>query len=74
MFLAPAFDYQANDEVLLGLNNHTRKQTSLGKSIRSITISGIQVSNWADKTNKLTFLRELMLIESIHEKTVIKSK
>lgn len=74
MFLAPAFDYQADDEVLLNLNNHTRKQTSLGKSIRSITISGIQVCNWADKTNKLTFLRELMSIESLHEKKVIKSK
>ena len=68
MILAPAFDYQAEDEVHLSLNNHTRKQSSLGKSIRSITISGIQVSNWADKTNKLTFLRELMAIESIHEK------
>ena len=74
MILAPAFNYQAEDEVNLSLNNHTRKQSSLGKSIRSITISGIQVSNWADKTNKLTFLRELMGIESIHEKKVIKGK
>ena len=31
MILAPAFDYQTEDEVHLSLNNHTRKQYSLGK-------------------------------------------
>ena len=38
IFLAPAFDYQADDEVILGINNHTRKQTSLGKSEASLSV------------------------------------
>ena len=74
MFLAPVFDYKAEDEILESLNNQTRKQTSLGKSIQSVTSSKIQVSNCSDKSYKLTFLRELMSIESIHEKISSKEK
>ena len=74
MFLTPAFDYFAEDEIKEKLNNHTRKQASLGKSLRSITISGIRVSNWADRSKESTFLRELMAVESIHDKEVVKGK
>ena len=74
IFLTPAFDYSAEDEIREKLNNHTRKQASLGKSLRSITISGIRVSNWADRSKESTILRELMAVESIHDKKVVKGK
>ena len=37
------FDYFAEDDVKESLDKHTRKQTSLVKSMRSSTITGVQL-------------------------------
>ena len=74
MFLTPVFDYFAEDEIKEKLNNHTRKQASLEKSLCSITISWIRVSNWEDRSKESTFHRKLIAVEIMHDKKVVKGK
>ena len=69
MSLTEAFNFFAEYKVKFELDYHSKKQANLGKSIRSVTISGIEIRNWADKKEKFNFIWELMAVESIHEKT-----
>ena len=48
MILTKVYDYFAEDNIKESLDNHARKQTSLGKSMRSTIISGVQLINWAN--------------------------
>ena len=72
MILTPAFDYSLDDSTKANLENHARKQASLGKSLRSTTISGVQLNNWSSRAKTSTLLRDLMEVESIVVKKVIK--
>ena len=74
MLLTKAFDYFAEDDVKENMDMHARKQTSLGKSIRSTTIHGVQLNNWASRNKDKTLLHELMCTESITDKKIIKGK
>ena len=74
MILTKAFDYFAEDDVKANLENHSRKQTSLGKSMRSTVVTGVQLNNWADSAKTNTLLHELMAVESIVEKKIVKRK
>ena len=65
MLLTKAFDYFADDDVKENIDMHARKQTSLGKSIRSTTIHGVQLNNWSSSAKDKTLLHELMSTESI---------
>ena len=74
MLLTPPFNYFANDEVKATLETHSRKQVSLSKAISYTTISGIGLSNWANGDKTSTLLRELMSVESITKKKIMKGK
>ena len=74
MILTKAFDYFAEDDVKANLENHSRTQTSLGKSMRSTVVTGVQLNNWADSAKTNTLLHELMAVESIVEKRLSKGR
>ena len=74
MILTPAYDYFAEDDVKSSLDNHSRKQTSLGKSLRCTTISGVRMNNWANSAKTSTLLQSLMAVESITDKKVLNAK
>ena len=69
-----SFDYIAEDDEKEKLENHVRKQSSLGKSIRCTTISGVQLNNWTSSAKDHTLLRELMAVESIVDEKIVKGK
>ena len=70
MVFCPVFDYFASDEVKQKIVDHSRNQESLGKSVKCITASGVQLNNWFNKEKRYTLLRHLMSIESLYEKAV----
>ena len=74
MLLVKAFDYYADDDVKVNIDNHARKQTNIGKSLRCTKVPGIQLCNWSNSDKNSTLLRDLMATESIVEKKVIKGK
>ena len=74
MLLVKPFDYYADDEVKDQIDKHARRQACLGGALRSTTITGIQLCNWSNSDKTSTLLRDLMEVESIVEKKVIKSK
>ena len=69
LLLAKAFDYFADDDVKEQLDNHARKQASLGSSLRSTIVTGVQLCNWANSKKTSTLHRDLMEVESIVEKS-----
>ena len=71
MMLTKQFDY-FDDEGKRTLENHARKQTSLGKSLRSIVVYGTQINNWANSQKSSTLFNKLMKVESITTKKVVK--
>ena len=74
MLLTTPFHYFADDDKKANLAMHSRKQLSLGKSITSTIISGVGLNNWANSKKTTTLLRELMAVESITEKQILKGK
>ena len=74
MLLTKPYDYFAEDDVKANLEMHSRKQTSLGKSMRSTVVTGVQLNNWADSTKTTTLLHALMSVESIVAKKIVKGK
>ena len=74
ILLAKPFAYFADDDVKESIDNHARKQAVLGSSLRSTVISGIQLCNWSNTEKTTTLLRDLMEVESIIEKKIIKGK
>ena len=74
MILTKAYDYFAEDDVKANLETHCRKHTSLGKSMRSTVVTGVQLNNWADSQKINTLLHDLMAVESIVEKKIVKGK
>ena len=74
IILTKAYDYFVEDDVKESLDNHTRKKTSLGKSMRSTIISGVQLKKWVNSKKTGTLLHECMSVESIIEKKIVKGK
>lgn len=74
LLLTKAFDYFEDDDSKEQIDNHARKQFSLGSSLRSIEVSGVQLCNWSNSQRSSTLHRDLMDVESITTKSVIKSK
>ena len=72
MSVIPMFTPYLDDESKSRITTHVRKQLTLGNSIRSTTVTGIQILNWADKNKETTLHCKLMGIESVNFKTVIK--
>ena len=72
MSVAPIFRPMLDDDIKLRITKHAKKQQIIGKSIKSVTIGGSQILNWADDKMENTMHRQLMLVESIYDKNVIK--
>ena len=71
MSIAPIFTPFLDDEVKLRITRLAKKQLLIGNNIKSISITGTQILNWADKEKENTLHRELMQVESIYNKKVI---
>jgi hypothetical protein len=74
MLLVKPFNYFADDDVKNQIDKHARRQACLGGALRSTSISGIQLCNWSNLDKTSTLLKDLMEVESIVEKKVIKLK
>lgn len=68
MIIKKANDRFVEDAVNANLENHCRKQTSTGKSIRSTVVTGTQLNNWTYSAKTNTLLHELIAIESTMKK------
>ena len=74
MLLTKSFHYFSDDDLKANLSLHSRKQVSLGKSLTSTVVHGVGLNNWMSSDKSSTLLRELMTVESITEKTILKGK
>ena len=74
MLLTKAFNYFSDDDLKANLSLHSRKQVSLGKSLTSTVIHGVGLNNWTSSKKTSTLFRDLMSVESITEKTIVKGK
>ena len=68
MSLIPIFKPFLDNDIKDRINMHVRKQESLGKGVKSITISGVEVLNFAGPAKIDTLHHELMSVESIYKK------
>ena len=73
MIAVPIFTPFLDDEVKMRITTHAKKQLTLGTSMKSVSITGVQLLNWAIKSTESTLHRELMLVESVYNKKVIKA-
>ena len=71
MSVVPIFTPFLDDKLKMRITKHAKKQLTIGCNIKSITLGGTQVLNWADSKMENTFHRQLMGVESIFNKTVI---
>ena len=72
MSLIPTFTPFLDNELKLRITKHAKKQVTIGTNLKSISVGGIQILNWTDATLETTLHRQLMSIESITEKKVIR--
>ena len=73
MSVTPNFTPFLDDETKMRITKLAKKQMMIGSNLKSIQLTGVQVLNWADDKKESTLHRELMLVESITEKKVVKS-
>ena len=71
MSVAPIFKLMLDDEVQIRVTKHAQKQVIIGNSIKSVTIGGTQILNWADDKPGNALHRQLMQVESIYDKKII---
>ena len=71
MSIVPIFKPQLDDKIKLRIMKHAKKQHTMGSNLKSITLGGLQLLNWADSKMENTLHRQLMCVESIHEKKVV---
>ena len=71
MSIVPVFKPMLDDEVKIRITKNAKKQAIIGKSLKSITLGGTQILNWADSKKENTLHRQLMCVESIHDKFVL---
>ena len=72
MSIVPIFSHFHDDDTKMKCTKHTQNQCILGSSLKSISLGGSQILNWADADMVNTLHRELMLVESTYDKTVVK--
>ena len=72
MSLVPMFTPFLDDDLKLRISRHAQKQATIGSNFKSITLGGTQILNWTDKKLETTLHRQLMCIESIYEKKVVR--
>ena len=68
MSISPIFAPFLEDEVKMKITKHAKKQAVIGSNLKSITLSGTHILNWADGKMESTLHRELMMVESIFDK------
>ena len=73
MTFVPILHFDCDDEDKRRIVENSQSQEHLGNSIKSTTISGVNLNNWFLKKKKHTLLRKLMTVESIYEKKLAKS-
>ena len=74
MTVVPIFSPFLDDDVKSRIDLHVRKQELIGQQVQSCTITGIEITSWAEDTKCHTMHRQLMTVESIYEKEVANSK
>ena len=72
MRVVPIYKPFLDNEIKLKITKHSRKQFLIGNNIKSITFSGTQILNWCNSKRENILHRQLMQVESIHTKTVMK--
>ena len=74
MMMVKAFDHFADDDIKATQLNHSCKQTSLRKALRSTVISGTKIINWKNSCKISTLFHNSMKVESITKKNIVKGK
>lgn len=74
MSIIPPFTPFLDDKVKVNITSHVRKRLTMGHIIQSTTITGVNITNWADVIQQNTLHRQLTAIGSIYDKTVVNSK
>ena len=69
-----AFSFEIDEDTKVRIVDNAKIQQYLGRSIKSTTLSALNLNNWYDKQKQHTLLCKLMAVESIYQKTVAKSK
>ena len=72
MLLAKQYDYFDSDDIKESIDNHAWRQATLGAALRSTLISGVQLCNCSSSAKTSTLLQDLMEVESIVQKKVVK--
>ena len=72
MSLVPMFTPFLEDDLKLRISKHAQKQATIGSNLKSITLGGTQILNWTNKKKETTLHRQLMCVESIYNKTVVR--
>ena len=62
MSIIPPFTPFLDDEVKMKITRHVRKQEIMAKNVQSTTITGINITNWADRNKENTLHRQLMAL------------
>ena len=73
MTVAPIYTPFLDNEEKINISEHGKQQLSIGSQIRSISLSDVQLYNWYNRDDKHTIHRQLMTVESIMTKTVVRS-
>ena len=74
MTVVPIYTTYLNDETKSRIDLHVRKQEQIGQHVQCCTISGVEITSWAEGTKQHTMHRQLMTVESIYEKEIANSK
>ena len=59
MSIVPIFKPMLDDEIKLRITKNAKKQAIIGSSLKSITLGGTQILNWADSKMENTLHRQL---------------
>ena len=73
MQFVPIFRQDLDDDDKERVDKHSRKLGILGKSLKSVTIHGVQLNNWTSKRHRHTLFCQFMLVESLYNKQLISS-
>lgn len=68
MTVVPIFSPVLDDKVKSRIDLHVRKQELIGQQVQSCTVTGIEITGWAEDTKRHTMHRQLMTVESIRER------
>ena len=72
MSIATLYKVFLDEKAKMRVTKHAKKQQTIGMSLKSITLGGTQFLNWADTKMEHTLHRQLMCVESIYNKKVVR--